>query len=58
VAYQETRTKVMADNEDRQEDKRHGKRATSFINKLYQDDDEFDELKVHGVIDEDDEEVN
>ena len=48
----------MADNEDRQEDKRHGKRATSFINKLYQDDDEFDELKVHGVIDEDDEEVN
>ena len=28
------------------------------MTKLYQDDDEFDNLKVHGLIDEDDEEVN
>lgn len=27
------------------------------MNKLYQDDDEFDELKVHGLLDENDEEV-
>ena len=30
----------------------------SFMSKLYQDDDEFDELRVLGGIDEDDQEVN
>jgi len=30
----------------------------SFMSKLYQDDDEFDELRVLGGIDEDDAEVN
>lgn len=34
------------------------KKNKSFLTKLYQDDDEFDELKVLGGIDEEDEEVN
>jgi len=57
-AYHETKSKVIADQEDHDEDKKHGRKQTTFLSKLYQDDDEFDELKVHGLIDEDDEEVN
>jgi len=34
------------------------KKKKSFLTKLYQDDDEFDELKVLGGIDEEDDEVN
>ena len=34
------------------------KKNKSFLTKLYQDDDELDELKVLGGIDENDEEVN
>lgn len=48
----------MAEHSEEIENKRHGRKQKSFMTKLYQDDDEFDELKVHGLIDEDDEEVN
>jgi len=64
-AYKETRQKVMNDHDDEIETKKNAKsnprssqKSMSFMSKLYQDDDEFDELKVHGGIDEDDQEVN
>ena len=57
-AFKETRSKVVADRDGMIENKKHGRKSTTFMSKLYQDDDEFDELKVHGVIDEDDQEVN
>lgn len=64
-AYQETRAKVISERDENVEMKKsqkHNPRAAqksmSFMSKLYQDDDEFDELKVLGGIDEDDEEVN
>jgi hypothetical protein len=56
-AYAETRTKVIADREDQAENRLHGRKQTTFLSKLYKDDDEFDELKVLGGIDEDDNEV-
>ena len=37
---------------------RAAQKSMSFMSKLFQDDDEFDELKVMGGIDEDDQEVN
>lgn len=48
---------MIADQDDQIEERRHGRKPTTFINKLYQDDDEFNDLKVHGLIDEDDAEV-
>lgn len=64
-AYQETRAKVISEREDEEEVKkstrnnpRAAQKSMSFMSKLFQDDDEFDELKVMGGIDEDDQEVN
>jgi hypothetical protein len=57
-AYIETKQKVISEQEDLHEERRHGRKQASFMSKLYQDDDEFDELKVHGLINEDDEDVN
>jgi len=60
-AYAESRAKIMADadqNERTMANPKGAKKNKSFLTKLYQDDDEFDELKVLGGIDEEDEEVN
>lgn len=57
-AYKETRTKVIADREEKDQDRLHSRKSTSFLSKLYQDDDEYDALKVHGLIDDEDDEVN
>ena len=60
-AYAEQRTKIMADADQNERTMANPKGAAknkSFLTKLYQDDDEFDELKVLGGIDEEDEEVN
>lgn len=53
-AYQETRQKVIS---EREEQSSRPKNAPTFMSKLYQDDDEFDELKIQGILDEDDDEV-
>jgi hypothetical protein len=37
--------------------KGYGKKNSGFMQKLYQDDDEMDELKVMGGLDEDDDEL-
>jgi hypothetical protein len=57
-AYKETKAKVM-DEQEGQEMRRRNPKADkgSFMTKLYRDDDEFNELKIQGVIDEDDQEV-
>ena len=64
-AYQETRAKVISEREEDEEVKKNirnnpraAQKNSSFMSKLYQDDDEYDELKVLGGIDEDDDEVN
>jgi len=62
-AYQETKAKVLHDQEDARNQrsaKQNPKGAAasgSFLSKLYQDDDEYDELKVLGLVDEEDQEV-
>ena len=57
-AYKETKAKVIAEEEDYDMKRRNPKADKgSFMTKLYRDDDEYNELKVQGLIDEDDEEV-
>jgi hypothetical protein len=57
-AYKETKAKVIAEEEDFDQKRRNPKADKgSFMTKLYRDDDEYNELKVQGLIDEDDEEV-
>jgi ribosomal protein S1 len=51
-AHEETKTRVVQDSQ------RSRPAQPTFLHKLYQDDDEYDELKVHGLVDEDDQEVN
>jgi hypothetical protein len=40
--------------EQDEEAKGHKEKKGTFMQKLYEDDDEFDELKVMGMVDEDD----
>ena len=62
AAYQETRNKVLHDQEH-DDNMRSAKQnpkggaSGSFLSKLYKDDDEYDELKVLGLVDEEDQEV-
>ena len=63
-AMKETKAKVISENNATMERERAAKtnpnaaKATrTFTSKLYQDDDEFNELKVLGGLDEDDDEV-
>jgi len=63
-AYQETKAKVLHDQEEQVKNQRSVKQnpkaaaaSGSFLSKLYRDDDEYDELRVLGVVDEEDREV-
>lgn len=63
-ALKETKLKVISEQEAFQSHERAAKtnpkaaeKNKSFLTKLYQDDDEFDTLKVLGGLDEDDQEV-
>ena len=63
-AYQETKTKVLHDREEQAKTQRSAQlnpkaaaASGSFLSKLYQDDDEYDELRVLGLVDEEDHEV-
>ena len=59
-ARQEAKTKVLNDQEVERRartSKGSGGKASGFLSKLYQDDDELDNLRVLGAVDEDDEDV-
>ena len=63
-AFKETKAKVISDAEVSLVRERAAKTnpnaakgGKSFLSKLYRDDDEYNELKVHGGLDEDDAEV-
>lgn len=57
-AIKEIKAKVMDEQDDLEQRRRNPKGDKgSFMTKLYRDDDEYNELKVQGLIDEDDAEV-
>lgn len=63
-AFKETKAKVISDAEAQVTRERAAKTnpktanaGKSFLSKLYMDDDEYNELKVHGGLDEDDADV-
>ena len=64
AAFSETKAKVISDAEASLTRERAAKTnpnaakaGKSFLSKLYMDDDEYNELKVHGGLDEDDADV-
>ena len=52
------RKNILLENQDYEErKKKSGVEKSSFLKKLYEDEDELNELKVLGVLDDDDEEI-
>jgi hypothetical protein len=50
-AFKEIKSKVMQDKEEKRNQVISGKTASGFLDKLYQDDDEVEELRITGAID-------